>query len=92
MSRLEENNLKKKLLHNGFWMYFFAFIIAPGGYILKLLIAREVSLEDIGIFYSIISLITLVSTYNDLGLTEALQYFLPQYLLSKNFDKARALV
>jgi len=92
MSRLEENNLKKKLLHNGFWMYLFAFFIAPSGYILKMLIAREVSVEDIWVFYSVLGFVTILSAYNDLGLTESLQYFLPKYLLKKEIKQATALI
>jgi O-antigen/teichoic acid export membrane protein len=92
MSRLEENNLKKKLLHNGGWLYVFSFLIAPSGYLIKLLIAREVSVEEIGLFYSIFWLITILSAYNDLGLTEALQFFLPKYLLRKEEETARTLI
>jgi O-antigen/teichoic acid export membrane protein len=92
MSRLEENNLTKKLKHNGFRLYLFAFLIAPSGYLLKVMIARELSIEDIGLFYSILGLIWVISTYNDLGLTEALQYFLPKYILKNETDKARSLV
>ncbi len=92
MSRLEENNLKKKLIHNWSWLYIFAFLVAPSGYLLKVMIAREVTVEDIWIFYSILSLITILSSYNDLWLTEALQYFLPKYLLKKEIQKATSLI
>lgn len=92
MSRLEENNLKKKLMHNGFRLYVFSFLIAPSGYLLKMMIARELSVEDIGLFYSIIWLISTISTYNDLWLTESLQYFLPKYILKKDFSTAKALL
>lgn len=92
MSWLEENNLKKKLIHNGTWLYIFSFLIAPSGYLLKVMIARELSVEDIGLFYSIIWIITIISTYNDLWLTEALQYFLPRYLLKQEISKATSLI
>jgi len=84
--------LKQKLLKKWFWLYFFAFLIAPTGYIIKLIAARTMSVEDIGLFYSILWLIGIVSSYNDLGLTESLQYFLPKYLIAKDYVKAKTLL
>lgn len=46
--------LKDRLLRNGFWMYFLSFIIAPAGYLIKLMVSRQLSVEDIGLVYSII--------------------------------------
>lgn len=84
--------LKQKLLKKWFWLYFFAFLIAPTGYIIKLIAARTMSVEDIGLFYSILGLIGIVASYNDLGLTESLQYFLPKYLIAKDYVKAKTLL
>lgn len=84
--------LKKKLIRNSFWLYFFSFIVAPTGYIIKVIASRELSVEDIGIFYSVLGIISLISTYNDLGLTESMQYFLPHYLIDKNYSKAKSML
>lgn len=64
-----DESLKEKFVRKGFWIYLF-FYYRP----------RRIRHEDdpfgrphgragIGVFYGIISLITLVGTYNDLGLT-----------------------
>jgi stage V sporulation protein B len=84
--------LKDKLIKKGFWLYFFAFLIAPTGYIIKLIAARTMGVEDVGLFYSILGLIGIVASYNDLGLTESLQYFLPRYLIDKDYTKAKSLL
>lgn len=84
--------LKDKLLKKGFWLYFFAFLIAPTGYLIKLIAARTMGVEDVGLFYSILGLIGVVASYNDLGLTESLQYFLPHYLIDKDYIKAKSLL
>jgi O-antigen/teichoic acid export membrane protein len=84
--------LKDKLIKKGFWLYLFAFLIAPTGYIIKLIAARTMDPEDIGLFYAILGLIGVVSSYNDLGLTESLQYFLPHYLIDKDYIKAKSLL
>lgn len=56
-----------------------------------MLIAQSLSVEEIGIFYSLLGMIMLLSTYNDLGLTEALQYYLPNYLLDKRYDESKSI-
>ena len=68
------------------------FLTAPVGYLIKVLVSNTLSVEDIGIFYSVLGLITLVSAYNDLGLTEALQYFLPKYWLNKEYNHYKTIL
>lgn len=89
---LPEEPLKKKLLRNGFRLYFFAFLAAPAWYIVKIIVAHQISVEDIWVFYSIMGIIGIVSTYNDLWLTEALQYYLPHYLIDKKYDEAKTII
>lgn len=84
--------LKKKLIRNGFWLYFFSFIVAPTGYIIKVIASRELAVADIGIFYSVLGIIGLLANYSDLGLTESLQYYLPHYFIDKQFWKAKAML
>ncbi len=39
-----------------------------------------------GVLYSVVGLISLLSIYNDLGLTESLQYFIPRYWIKKQYN------
>ncbi len=87
-----DESLKEKFVRKGFWIYLFSFIIGPIGYATKMILSSELSIEQMGVFYGIISLVTLVGTYNDLGLTETLQYFLPKYAVKKEYGKFRAAV
>lgn len=65
---------------------------APVGYIIKVIISNSLSVEDVGIFYSVLGFIMLVSTYHDLGLTEALKYFLPKYWIEKKYDEYKTTI
>lgn len=89
---LPDEMLKTKLLRNWFRLYFFAFIGAPTWYLIKMLIAQSLSLWEIGIFYSVLWVIALLSAYNDLWLTEALQYYLPHYIIDKEHTKAKSII
>ncbi len=52
-----EETLQKKLVRNGFWLYFFQVLIAPAGYLIRMMISREMTPEDIGLFYSMMGLV-----------------------------------
>jgi len=83
---LADQPLGEKLIKKGFWLYFFSFLVAPAGYITKVLVSNSVSVADVGVLYSIVGLIGFLNIYNDLGLTESLQYFLPRYWIKKQYD------
>ena len=84
--------LTEKFIKRGAWLYFFAFITGPVGYIVKIILSHDLSVEEIGILYGIISLITLLSTYHDLGLTESLNYFLPKFIVAKDWGRFKSIV
>jgi len=46
---LEDENLGQKLVKKGFWLYLFSYLIAPAGYLVRLLISNspEVSVEEV---------------------------------------------
>lgn len=88
----EHNSLSEKFIKKWFWLYIFSFIIGPIWYIMKIIISNEISVSELGILYWIISLVTLLSTYNDLGFTESLKYFIPKFATKKNYDKVKSSI
>jgi len=89
---LADQPLGHKLIKKGSWLYFFMIMTAPVGYLLKVIISNTLSVEDVGIFYSVLGFIMLVSIYNDLWLTEALQYFLPKYRIERKYDHYKTII
>ncbi len=83
---LADQPLGQKLIKKWFWLYFFAYLSAPAGYLIKVIVSNSISVADVGVLYTIFSLITILNVYNDLGLTESLQYFLPRYRVKKQYD------
>ena len=78
---LQEETLAHKLISKWFWAYVFVVFTAPLWYLLRLLASNTLTVADVWIFYWVLSLISLLYSYNDLGLTESMQYFLPKYRL-----------
>lgn len=89
---LADQPLGQKLIKKWFWAYFFMFMVAPTGYLIKVIVSNALSVADVGIFYSIIWFVTLVSLYNDMWLTEALQYFIPKYWIEKKYDYYKTII
>ena len=82
-----KESLKEKIIKRGFWIYLFTFLGGPLGYLIKMMISGDLSVEEVGILYGIIGLIGLFSTYNDLGFSEALGFFLPKFAVAKEYSK-----
>ncbi len=85
-------SLSEKFLKKGFWLYLFSFIIAPIWYIIKIIISSELTVSEIGILYGVISLIAMLSSYNDLWMNESLKYFIPKFVTEKRFDKIKSIL
>lgn len=81
------STISETLLKKWFWLYFFSFIIAPIGYIIKIVISGDVSVSDLWIIYGIISLVTIISAFSDFGVTESLKHFVPQYSNNHEYSK-----
>lgn len=62
------------------------------GYVVKIILSWELSVSEIGIIYGIISLITLISAFNDFGMTESINHFLPQFITQKRYDKVKSML
>ena len=75
------------LLRKNIWIYFFSFLMAPTGYVTKIVISNSVSIEELGTLYAVMSFMTILGSYNDFGTTESLNYFLPGYIHEKNTKK-----
>jgi O-antigen/teichoic acid export membrane protein len=84
--------LSEKFIKKWFWLYFFSILIAPIGYIVKIILSYDLTVEEIWVLYWIISLIVLLSIYHDLWLTESLNYFLPKFIVNKDYSRFKSVL
>ena len=89
---LQDETLAEKLINRWKWLYIFSFLIAPSGYIIKLLISNDLSVADVWVIYSIIGFIGILSNYNDLWFTESLLYFLPKFWINKKYNEFKSSI
>jgi len=88
----QHSSLAEKFLKKGFWLYLFSFIIAPIWYIIKIIISHELSVSEVGILYGVLSLVVLLSSFNDFWMMQSLNYFIPKYVIEKRYDKVKSII
>lgn len=87
-----EETLSQKFVRRGSWIFLFTLLTAPLGYIIRMVLTGDLSKDEVGIIYGVIGLLTLFSAYNDLGFTESLNYFLPKYIIKKDYARCKYLL
>lgn len=91
-NHLDHHLSQKWVIKNTFWIYLVTFLIAPMQYIIRILVAEHLPLEQVGMFYSLLWLTGILAIYNDLWFREAIGYFYPKYLESKEYNKWKTLL
>ncbi|MCB9358477.1 flippase [Candidatus Woesearchaeota archaeon] len=79
----------KTIIRQAFWIYLFGYLAAPLGYLIRIIYARQFSLEEFGLIYSIIGLLTVISIFNDLGFTETMSYYSTRFFEKKQYGKVK---
>ena len=86
------SSLSEMFIKKWFWLYLFSFIIAPTGYIIKILVSQDLSVSEVGILYGIISLVVLLWAFSDFWIKESLSYFIPRFHEEKKHNKTKLLL
>ncbi len=89
---LPDESLTLKLKRKGLRIYILSFIVMPFSYVIKVIVSNDLSVGDVGLMYSILGFVWILSVYNDLGLTDALQYYVPKYIIQEKFEKLRGIL
>ena len=89
---IHNESLVEKFIKRGAWLYLFSFLIGPLGYGIKIAISYNLSVSEVGLLYGILSFIGLISSFNDLGMIESLNYFIPKLLAKNEYEKAKSFI
>ncbi len=89
---IHNESLVEKFVKRGAWLYFFSFLIGPIGYAIKITLSQDLSVSEIGALYGILSFIGLVASFNDFGMIESLNYFIPKFIAKNELEKAKSFV
>ena len=62
------------------------------GYLLRLIFAKNLSVEDFGLFYSVMAFVNFFIIFRDFGLSECLMTYLPKYKVENRPDKIKGSI
>lgn len=86
----QHDSLAEKFLKKWFWLYLFSFIIAPTWYLIKIILSGDISVSEMWILYWVMSLMLLVTAFNDFWMTESLHKFIPDFITQKDYNKVKS--
>lgn len=81
-------SLKEKVVRGSLIALCLSFLGSVFAYLIRIFYSRILTIEDYGLFYAVVSLFLIFTTYIDLGFGYSVVYFLPKYIKLKNFAKA----
>lgn len=83
----QEQTFSQKIIRGGLIITFFSLLTSPLGYFIRLMLSRSLTVEEYGLFYSILGFFGIFAVFNDLGFGYSVSYFIPKYLQKKNYSK-----
>ncbi len=81
-----------KALRGAITVFVISLISSLVAYSIRFLLARKLSVEEYGLFFALLSFISLIGLFKDLGLGYALLKFIPELQVAKNWGKIKSLI
>lgn len=88
----QHDSLAEKFIKKWIWLYIFSFIVSPIWYIVKIILSHDLAVDEIWIIYWVLSLMVLLSSFNDLWMAESLNKFIPEYITEKKYNKVKTIL
>ncbi len=78
--------------NNLFLVYIITILAGIGGYLIRILFARELTVSEYGLFYAVYALIFFFAPFRDLGLTESMLFYVNKYLVKRDKKRIKEVV
>jgi len=73
-------------------VFVISIIAAFLGYVARLILARNLTVEDFGLFYSVFAFLAMFGIFKSLGFEVALIKFIPEFMHKKDFDHIKSSI
>lgn len=81
-------SFQSKLIKGSLTALILSFLGSVFAYLIRIFYSRVLSIDDYGLFYAVLGLYLIFTTYFDLGFGYSVVYFFPKYFKQKNYKKA----
>ena len=85
---VKDKNLGEKILKGSVAVLTLTFLGSIFAYLIRIIFSRTLSVESYGLFYAVLGLFNVLTTYIDLGYGYSVVYLLPKYIREKNYKEA----
>ncbi|MFC1729975.1 flippase [candidate division KSB1 bacterium] len=85
-------NYANRVLKGTIYIFLISLLAALLGYFVRIVLAKGLTKEEYGLFYAVFSLVALVGIFKNLGLSQALAKFIPEYLSKKDFSGIKSSI
>jgi O-antigen/teichoic acid export membrane protein len=82
----------REVAKGSFWGLAGNILIKLISFVYMILIARAASQSDVGLFYLALSIVTIISVFSDIGISSALQRYIPYFEARNEHGKANGLL
>ncbi|MBN1574390.1 MAG: oligosaccharide flippase family protein [Deltaproteobacteria bacterium] len=86
------SNLAKRLVKGAGIVFIMTMLNTFFGFMVRIVLARNLTLEDFGFFYAVIAFLGLVGLLKNLGVNQAIIKFIPDFLVQKDFGKVKTSI
>ncbi|MBT4334764.1 flippase [archaeon] len=82
----------RKLLKDASLIFFMGLLASGFGYLIRMVLSRQLTLEEYGLFWAVFTFVMFFSIFRDFGLSQSLAKFIPQFLVKKEYDKIKTSI
>lgn len=90
-SKLWQNHYVRKTAKGSFIIFAMMLLASVIGYAIRLVLSRQLSLEDFGLFYAVFTFVTFFVIVRDFGLNQALIKFIPEFNVKNKLSKIKSI-
>lgn len=83
---------KRKVAQDTIIVFALFLIAALFAYIFRILLARNLSLEDFGLFFAVIAFFGVITIFRDLGIGQSAMFYVPRFIAKKQGSKVKEYV
>lgn len=82
----------KQILKGTTILFVFTIISSFLGYFIRMILTRKLTVEEYGLFYAILTLIIFLRIFRDLGISNSLTKFIPEFNTRQKYEKVKSII
>jgi|GEM_PF-2661898 len=86
------SNLAKKIVKGAGIVFAMTMLNTFFGFLVRIVLARNLTLADFGFFYAVLSFLGLVGLLKNLGINSAIIKYIPEFLVKKDMEKVKTSI